>query len=394
MLPQLSSKHLPHEYGGVHEIISSVLVEFVSLLISLAMASRADEFLSQIPFVTRILIVLNCSVHVTLFLSSFGINKLAISAAQVLLRGEYYRIVTSAFVHGGFLHIFMNMSSLIQLGGSLEVQFGSLQFAFLTMWSILLVGALYVLLSLILSEVLRDPYQLQSSAVGYSGILFCYAVVEANHTFEVSRSMFGMFDVPAKLMPFVLLVLLQIFIPNISMLGHLAGVLMGLFTISGGILYLVPSKAFIEYIELEFSLFSSISRLSSYVRYTDKNMAISSIGDVINLLCTYTCYILAVPLHIIGFPTQRCCECLEKCFSSITEAFSALFLCGSPESSESNTLLFFPQSHTSSATIPSTTIDVALPVIGNNYRPYGGVGEGVVEGNSHKGSYKPIVQEV
>ena len=54
------------------------------------------------------------------------------------------------------------------------------------------------------------PRQLQSSAVGYSGVLFTYAVVEAHHTTETTRSLFGIVNVPAKLMPFVLLVLLQV----------------------------------------------------------------------------------------------------------------------------------------------------------------------------------------
>jgi membrane associated rhomboid family serine protease len=318
--------------------------------------SRLEEFLSKVPVVTRILIVLNCAIHVTIFLSSFGINTLAINAAAVLLHREYYRIVSSAFVHGGFLHIFMNMSSLVQLGGSLEAQFGSMQFAFLTMWSILLVGALYVLFSWILAEVLNDPYQMHASAVGFSGVLFCYAVIDANHTFEVSRSMFGMFDVPAKLTPFVLLVLLQILIPNISMLGHLAGVIFGLFSVSSGITFLMPSNPFIEYIEMEVTPFSSASRLSSYIRHTDKSLVSSSAGEGINLLCTYTCNILALPLHIIGFPTERCCECLGKCLFMTTQAISDFFLFGHPEL-ESDTLLPLPQ-HSSLATTSTTILNL------------------------------------
>jgi hypothetical protein len=56
----------------------------------------------------------------------------------------------------------------------------------------------------------NDMGQLRSSGVGFSGVLFCYAIIEANHTVEVTRSFYGMFNVPAKLMPFVLLVVLQV----------------------------------------------------------------------------------------------------------------------------------------------------------------------------------------
>jgi rhomboid protease GluP len=110
------------------------------------MASRAAEYLSKIPFITCSLIVLNCTVHVVLFFFVTGINQFAINADQVL-SGEYYRIITSAFVHGGIMHIFMNMSSLLALGGDLETKFGSLKFAFFTVWSILICGTLYVFLN-------------------------------------------------------------------------------------------------------------------------------------------------------------------------------------------------------------------------------------------------------
>ena len=107
------------------------------------MSTRSWEYLCKIPIVTLGLVILNCAVHAVIFLSSTGISGLSISAIQVI-GGEYYRIVTSVFVHGGIIHIFMNMTSLLQLGSSLEMRFGSMQFLLLTMWSILLTGALYV----------------------------------------------------------------------------------------------------------------------------------------------------------------------------------------------------------------------------------------------------------
>ena len=110
------------------------------------MAARFTEYLSQIPVVTGSLITLNCAVYCIIFLSSTSINRVAISASQVL-NGEYFRIVTSVFVHGGLLQIFFNMSTLLDLGWYLESQFGSMKFAFLSVWSIIITGLLYVLLS-------------------------------------------------------------------------------------------------------------------------------------------------------------------------------------------------------------------------------------------------------
>ena len=55
-----------------------------------------------------------------------------------------------------------------------------------------------------------QPNALNTSAVGYSGVLFTYALIEAFHSAEVSRSVFGLFSVPTKAYPFILLVLIQV----------------------------------------------------------------------------------------------------------------------------------------------------------------------------------------
>jgi membrane associated rhomboid family serine protease len=110
------------------------------------MASRVTEIFSKIPFVTTSLLALNCFIHAIIFLFSLNAGEFAISA-DLVLDGEYYRVISAAFVHGGIMHIFMNMTSLLQLGASLEAQFGSAQFALMTLWSTLLIGAVYVLLS-------------------------------------------------------------------------------------------------------------------------------------------------------------------------------------------------------------------------------------------------------
>ena len=42
--------------------------------------------------------------------------------------GQWYRIITSAFVHAGLIHLFFNMIVLWWLGGALERYAGSLRF--------------------------------------------------------------------------------------------------------------------------------------------------------------------------------------------------------------------------------------------------------------------------
>lgn len=172
--------------------------------------SRAQEYLSSIPIVTKSLLLFNIAVHVTIFVTSFSVNDLAINPWVILVRGEYYRMVSSAFVHGGLMHIGMNMSTLLAIGSSLENQYGTLPMLFLTLWCLLLCGATFVLMVWSYAVASGQPGALNTSAVGYSGILFSYALIEAFHSVETSRSVFGMFSVPTKAYPFILLALIQV----------------------------------------------------------------------------------------------------------------------------------------------------------------------------------------
>jgi hypothetical protein len=62
----------------------------------------------------------------------------------------------------------------------------------------------------LLTTVTFNPSYYYQMSVGFSGILFCYAVIESYHTIETSRSVFGFFNVPAKLYPFTLLIVLSV----------------------------------------------------------------------------------------------------------------------------------------------------------------------------------------
>lgn len=114
--------------------------------------SRVDssdpiQWISRIPLVTKSLLIVNISIHALIFLFSIDIGLFAISARQVIYQYEIYRIASAAFVHIGVMHIFFNMSSLLQLGSQLENQFGSMSFLLFSTWAVFAVGSLYCLLA-------------------------------------------------------------------------------------------------------------------------------------------------------------------------------------------------------------------------------------------------------
>ena len=95
-------------------------------------SSRLTEFVGNTPIYTIILLALNISIHIIVFVTSYPVNELTFSPYHIYYKSEYYRVITSAFLHGGIMHIGMNMMSLVALGGILEPNYGTLKFFYLT----------------------------------------------------------------------------------------------------------------------------------------------------------------------------------------------------------------------------------------------------------------------
>lgn len=265
------------------------------------MRSSSFSYVSSIPAATKFLVVVCILVHVFLFLTSFSLNNFAINCYLVLYQHEYYRVVSAAFVHGGIMHIAMNMSSLVQLGSILEVKFGSLNFLLYSIWTVFLVGFVYVVISYFLSIALQDPTKLYQSGVGYSGVLFSYAIIDSYHTTDTVRSVFGMFTVPAKIHPFILLILIQVILPNISFIGHLSGVLIGLATVAGSIQILLPSGECIQILERNYP-FCALSKLAPYISSTNSTYQHHSCRGVsyITVLTTVFTYLYHFVAQVVN----------------------------------------------------------------------------------------------
>lgn len=68
----------------------------------------------------------------------------------------------------------------------------------------------------------------------YSGILFAFASLESFLSPAPTRSLFGMITVPTRLYPWALLIVLQL-LPNISLLGHLSGLIVGMLCVPASV---------------------------------------------------------------------------------------------------------------------------------------------------------------
>jgi membrane associated rhomboid family serine protease len=125
--------------------------------------------------------------------------------------GEYWRLITSGFLHAGFFHLLFNMLSLYILGGLLEPAAGRLRFGIIYFVS-LLAGSF--------GALLLEP---TSPTVGASGAIFglmgATAVVMRSRGMSVMESGLGIW--------IVLNLVITFSVPNISIGGHIGGLLGG-----------------------------------------------------------------------------------------------------------------------------------------------------------------------
>ena len=182
---------------------------------------RTLRTLPATPVVTRAFIFINAIVFLAALATGAPMGSGLAGSVDVhgwlfgpsiSLNHEYWRLLTSGFLHAGILHIGVNMLSLFFVGNALEPAIGRVNFAVLYVVS-LLAGSFGALL---LSPDIRT--------VGASGAIFGIfgALIVVAHARGISIWQSGLGGM------LVLNLVLSVSIPGIAIGGHLGGLAGGL----------------------------------------------------------------------------------------------------------------------------------------------------------------------
>ncbi|XP_010551120.1 PREDICTED: rhomboid-like protein 14, mitochondrial [Tarenaya hassleriana] len=137
------------------------------------------------------------------------------------------RFLLSAFYHLNEPHLVYNMMSLLWKGVQLETSMGSIEFASMIVALLGMSHGLTVLLAKSLLALFDyDRAYYHEYAAGFSSVLFAMKVV-LNAQSEEYSSVYGII-VPTRYAAWAELILVQMFVPSASFLGHLGGILAGI----------------------------------------------------------------------------------------------------------------------------------------------------------------------
>lgn len=174
-------------------------------------------FKTKKPIITYILISLCVLIFILMggstdneVLVNWGANY-----GPLIKNGELYRIVSSMFIHIGFVHIFFNMYSLYIVGPRVEDFFGKWKYLFI------------YILSGICGSLLSVGFNDNVISAGASGAIFGLfgALLYFGYTY---RGYIGSM-VKSQILPVVLYnLVLGFFISGIDMAGHIGGLIGGL----------------------------------------------------------------------------------------------------------------------------------------------------------------------
>ena len=158
---------------------------------------------------------------VTVDYGLIGYRFIGFGQAVGVGEGEYYRIITGGLLHSGLIHLAINMIALYFLGALLERAIGPWRFA----------GIFFVsLLGGSLGALILSPEDLTVGASGAVFGLMAAGFIEARDR--------GLNDVASQIGFYVVINLIFTFsVPNISVGGHLGGML------AGGVLTLLLAQA-------------------------------------------------------------------------------------------------------------------------------------------------------
>ncbi len=152
------------------------------------------------------------------------VTKWGLLFGPFVAAGEWWRVVTNAFMHGGVVHLLVNMGMLFVFGQQLEQAVGGLRFLLIYAGSLAAASLAVVMFA--------PQFQTLGASGAVIGVVVAYAIVLMIYGRDGRHQ--------SLLMMIGLNLALPLLVPAISFWGHLGGAIGGLLMIS--VLLVLPQQ--------------------------------------------------------------------------------------------------------------------------------------------------------
>ena len=186
-----------------------------------------SEYIRFYPIVTTFL-ALNIVIYLLTVLPIVGQSILGagLGVNYLVTDGEWWRLITPMFLHGGIMHILFNMFCLFVFGPELEKIMGKMRFVTLFM----LAG----ILANVATYFIQDPiYQHLGASGAIFGIFGAYGAL----VYYTKKSMPELRQI---ILPIIAISIVMTFVqPNINVTAHVTGLIVGFLI---GLSYFNPKR--------------------------------------------------------------------------------------------------------------------------------------------------------
>ncbi len=149
-------------------------------------------------------------------MSQYVLLKMGANINPLTLGGEYWRLFTSMFLHGGLLHLILNMYGLASIGWNLEDAIGSLRFVLVYFVCGIIAGMVSLSLNVFVPSV------------GASGAIFgIFAYSLAAEIIAIGNDREKLIPIAANFAVFLVANLLITRMFSVDLAGHIGGMVAG-----------------------------------------------------------------------------------------------------------------------------------------------------------------------
>lgn len=173
------------------------------------------QYIKLYPIVSSI-IAINLIVFIITLIPGIGKDILyaGMSVNAFIAAGEWWRVITSMFLHSGFAHVLFNMFSLFLFGPELEKIAGKMRFL-----TIYFLAGIFGVAATFLTQ---DPYY---ASVGASGAIYGIFGAFAALVYY-TRNAFP--QLKQIILPIIVISVIMTFLtPNVNYMAHLGGLATG-----------------------------------------------------------------------------------------------------------------------------------------------------------------------